>query len=591
MKGFIRKRLKLLVVTLLIVAVGFGGYFMIWGKKATAAAKLQEYTVKRKNIDVVVSGTGTVTSATRQDLTAKVPGTVTKVYYNEGDKVKAGDVLFQLDDTNAANQVKMTQLSIEQSQNQINIDNENISDLNVTTPISGQVSNILVSVGDDVNKGQTICTVTDTSDLKLTVPFNGSQIKNIYVGESADVFLQDYMDTVPGTVTYISNAGKAVAGGGTLYNVDISINNPGSVTAGATASAEIGGQYSINSGNLQYTASRKIMAQVSGTVQSINVNDQQAVSRGQSIVILTNDDLQTALTNDEFKLDNLKAQLDSNFQTQDNYKIYTPIDGTIINQPTKVGDVFKDTNSTVAATISNPDEMQFNIPVDELDIAKIAVGMKAAVTIDALPNQKFDGVVSKIVAIGTTSNGVTTYPVTISILNPVGVREGMNANADIQVIHKDNVLTLPINAVQKIKDRYYVFVKSASGAASKESSNWSGQKFLQQSNGGMSSESKQWQSSSSGTGQKQNASGNMNSKQTFMLKTLGSGISIKMVQVGVNNDSDIEIVSGLNEGDTVVVPVTQSSSSGSQQKSVMPFGGGGGGGVVYRSSDGDSHGG
>lgn len=592
MKEFLKKRFKLIIIVLLVVVVGVGGYYMFWGKKATAATKTIDYQVRRKSIDVVVSGTGTITSTSRQDISPKTSGTITKIFHSERDTVKAGDILFQLDDNDIAMQIDRTKLSIKQAQDNLNTAKSTLADLSVTTPIAGQVSNILVNIGDNVNKGQEICTVTDTSNLKFTVPFNGVQIKNIHVGDAADVFLQDYMDTVNGTVTYVSNAGKVVSGGGTLYNVEISISNPGSVMNGSKASAKIGDQYSVDSGILQYVDSRKVRALTSGTVQNINVNDQQQVNSGQVLVSLSNDDLIDQINGDQIKIQDLNIQIASQLRQQDNYKVTAVIDGTIINQTAKVGDVLK--SADVIATISNPDAMQFDIPVDELDVAKIAVGMKSAVTVDALTGKKFDGVVTKVSSVGTTQNGVTTYPVTVTIQNPVDIREGMNANADIQVNHKDDILTLPITAVQKVRDKYFVFIKSANGTNSQQSTNQRSAKGKGQQSSSSGSGSGQWQGAS---GQKQNSSANMNSKMTNLMKTLGSGVSIKMIQVGINNDSDIEIIGGLNEGDTVVVPVTQSSSSSSQQKSALPFGGAGPGGGNYdggnnrSSSQGNSGGG
>jgi HlyD family secretion protein len=214
--------------------------------------------------------------------------------------------------------------------------------------------------------------------------------------------------------------------------------------------------------------------------------------------------------------------------------------------------------------------MEFDISVDELDIAKIEVGMSANVTLDALTGKNFDGVVSKISGTGTSSNGVTTYPVTVVIKNPSGIKEGMNANAEIKIQHKDNVLTLPINAVQKMGSRYFVFVKNADGTNSSQSTNqWSGKR----NNKGTVNDSENQQN-----GQRQNNSSqnkNSNSRQQNMLKLLGPGVSMKSIQVGINNDNDIEIVSGLNEGDKVEVPVVTTTSTIQQQSGGFPFGGGG----------------
>jgi HlyD family secretion protein len=99
--------------------------------------------------------------------------------------------------------------------------------------------------------------------------------------------------------------------------------------------------------------------------------------------------------------------LESQIKQQEEYSIRTLFDGTIIQQDLKVGDVVK--ANDVLATVSNPQAMEFDITVDELDIAKIKTGLLAEVTVDALSEKKFEGTVSKIAQVGTSSNGVTTY--------------------------------------------------------------------------------------------------------------------------------------------------------------------------------------
>jgi HlyD family secretion protein len=221
--SFIKRRYKLSLIILVILIACCGTFVYVKSKNTSKSTTYTEYTVRKGSIDVTVSGTGSITSSYRQDLSPNVAGTVTAVYFNEGDNVKQGDLLFQLDDSTASANVKRTKLSIEQSQSDLESARESIRNLLVSAPIKGQISNLTISNGDSINKGQEICTVTDVSRLKLTVPFNGSQAKDFYVGQEVLVYLQDYMDTVTGEITYISNYGKVVSGGGSTYDVEISI--------------------------------------------------------------------------------------------------------------------------------------------------------------------------------------------------------------------------------------------------------------------------------------------------------------------------------------------------------------------------------
>lgn len=553
--SFIKRKYLILILIVVVIAIGSGVFAYVKSKSSAKSTGYTEYTVRKGNIEVTISGTGSVTSSTKQTISSNVAGTIKAVYFSEGDTVKQGDLLLQLDDSTAASQVTRTSLSIEQSKRDLETAYENVSNLSVKSTINGQVSSITLSEGDSVNKGQEICTVTDTSHLKVIVPFNGSQIKNFYVGQEATVYLQDYMDSTKGTISYISSAGKVVSGGGSTYDVELCFNNPGALKSGTKASAEIDGVMSIDSGNISYSQSTKIRSQVSGTVGKIKIRDSQNVAKGEELVLLENEDLNSQILSCQIKLQDYYAQLESQAKQRDEYKIFANFDGTIVQQELKVGDVIKANDEL--AIISNPDAMEFEITVDELDIAKMKIGLEANVTLDALTGKTFKGVVSKVAQVGTTSSGVTTYPVTVLITNPENIKEGMNANASIIVEHADNALTLPIAAVQKMQGRSFVYAVGTSNQSTQTAQN-----TQQQGN-----------SKSTGAG----ANGSRNSQALANLqKLVGKTLTMKTVTTGINNDNFIEIVSGLNEGDKVYV-VTKTStttSSSSQSGFGMPGMGG-----------------
>lgn len=561
--SFVKRRYKLSFIILAVLIVCVGTFVFVKGKSTSKAASYTEYTVKKGNVEVTVSGTGSITSSYRQDLSPNVSGTVTAVYFKEGDKVKQGDLLVQLDDSTAAASVKRTKLSIEQSQSDLEDAKESIRNLSVAATIAGQVSNITVSSGDNVNKGQEICTLTDTGHLKLTIPFNGAQAKNFYVGQDAVVYLQDYMDTVTGKVTYISNYGKVVAGGGSTYDVEISITNPGVLKSGIYASAQIDNVMSLDSSTLSYQDVQKVRALSSGTVKSIAVRDSQYVSKGQTLVTLVNDDLQSTILSSEIKLQDYYAQLESEIKQQEEYSIHALFDGTIIQQDLKVGDVVK--ANDVLTTVSNPDAMEFSITVDELDIAKMKAGQSATVTVDALTDKTFAGTVSKIAQVGTSSNGVTTYDVTIVITSPQDIKEGMNASASIVVERKENVLVLPTTAVQKMKNTSFVYVKGTAAATTQKSGQQAatGTQTTANSTGAQNSaNSTTAQTTTSiSTAKSQSNSTNRPQSPGSAQKSYTGSVKTTAIKTGINNDNYIEVTSGLSEGDVILIPVTTTSKT------------------------------
>ena len=85
--------------------------------------------------------------------------------------------------------------------------------------------------------------------------------------------------------------------------------------------------------------------------------------------------------------------------------------------------------------------------VSELDIGSVRLGQEVSITAEALPGQTFTGVVEKVSVNGATTDGFTTYPVTILLTEYGDLNPGMNVSADIIVERSENVLCVPAQAV------------------------------------------------------------------------------------------------------------------------------------------------
>ena len=164
----------------------------------------------------------------------------------------------------------------------------------------------------------------------------------------------------------------------------------------------------------------------------------------------------------DLQVEDAQAKMALSTKDLDQYKIVSPIDGIITNMANKVGDTVKPGDEV--ADVSDPSQMEFEIPVDELDIAKLKVGQKTSITVDALPattKTPVSGEVAKIAVVGDAESGVTTFLVTVKIDDNLGVlKGGMNANGDIQVSNQNNILYVPIEAISTINGNSYVYLKT-----------------------------------------------------------------------------------------------------------------------------------
>lgn len=118
-----------------------------------------------------------------------------------------------------------------------------------------------------------------------------------------------------------------------------------------------------------------------------------------------------------------------------------------------------DTGMETAFTISGNEHMLLSVNIDELDILSIQEGQKVTVTLDALEGQEFEGEISDIDHTANNNGGVTKYTAEVTIPKSESMLAGMNASATIIIESKENILTLPAEAVQEHGNRAFVYTE------------------------------------------------------------------------------------------------------------------------------------
>lgn len=553
-----KKLIIIAVIILFVVAIAIVAVNLSNSKKAAATTTQQATAVVTKgDLSVVISGSAPISSSTKYNFTSNVDGTLTKIYFKDGDKVKAGDLIFEIDDKDT--QLKIKQLKNSIAQAQLSYDS-NIKDLmssTVAAPIDGEVLEIQAKEGDTLSNNSTLLTITDKSKLKLLVSFSNTYRSKLKVGQEVSVNAYDTtreeLDKTTGVISSISTPSYTTSDGAEVYNVGVMIDNSSSLTedmvANVTINIDGNTVSSINSSNLSFFKSMTVKTESGGMLSKLNVENGQNVKKGDKLAELENEDLEITVQTSALKLEDLALQLQTAEEKLLDYKIYSPFDGTITLNDIEQGNSIN--QGEVLGSVANYDTMEFVIDVDELDIAKIAVGQSANITIDAIEEttaKPIKGTVTKIAVEGSSSDGVSTYPVTIQLEANKNLKGSMNANAEIVVSEKTGVLYVPVDAVQKRNGKSFVQVVSGNGASAE----------------GTNSDSQNKQAT-------------------------GQQTERKEVKTGISTEDYIEIVSGLNEGD--VVAVTSTTTTNNQQMpgmgGVPGMGGpptGGGGNVRVRSN-------
>lgn len=234
---------------------------------------------------------------------------------------------------------------------------------------------------------------------------------------------------------------------------------------------------------------------------------------------------EAAYKNQESVIAQAQAALNAAWLTyqQSSGTIVAPVPGTIADMTVQVGTLITGSSSTDGSTtggsqtigkVKTQGKPVVSVSVSEMDAPKVDIGNKATVTFDALPEETFTGIVTSIDTTGSTSSGVTTYPVLITLdLDNEDIFSNMSAQATIVTKSKQNVLLVPSSAV-------------------------------------------------------------VTRDGTSMVRVLSNGRPMPVeVKIGDASDTQVEIVSGIEEGAEVVTSTVQVDNTVNQSQTTSPFSG------------------
>ena len=517
---FLKKNWKWLVPVLCVAVAG--GVFLLLPQQAKPASVDASYTEaapERRDVTNTLSGTGTLNPANTYTVKSLVDGKVLTGTIEEGNIVEESNVLYTIDSSDASTNFEKAEIAMQQAQRSYD---KVVDRQYVRAEVAGVVSSLKVTKGDEVTSGQEVAVIRDSSRMLLTLEFPAADAANFSVGQSAAVTLDGTFEQLDGTVTSVSGTDALSAGNLLTRTVTITVKNAGGLTTAQAATASINGVSSIGSATFAYQAERTLTAQAAGTVTSINVQEGSEVAKDDIILGLSGDDLTESIQSASESLRSAEISMQNLQDAMNNYTITAPISGTIIEKDAKVGDAVK--AGDTLCIVYDLSYLEMSINVDELQISSISVGQQVQITADAVPDKTYVGTVTRVSMKGASNGGTTTYPVTIRIDDTDGLRPGMNANAEIVVAEAKNALVVPNAAV--VRGSYVLVTKDSPSAA--------------------------------------NADTTMEAPEGFVYVP---------VKTGVSDDDYTQIVSGIQEGDTIGYDPSSVSSDSYYDDGgyIMPF--------------------
>lgn len=318
-------------------------------------------------------------------------------------------------------------------------------------------------------------------------------------------------------------------------------------------------------GTIEPVTEVEVGTQVSGIINKIYVDYNSVVKKGQVLAELDKINLQNTLATAKSNLQNAKTEYDYQLKNYTRIKtlhekklvsdtdyetalysyekarnsynisrndlakaetnlgyatIYSPIDGVVLSRAVEEG-------QTVAASFSTPTlftiandltDMRVIADVDEADIGDVQEGQRVTFTVDAFPNDTFEGKVTQVRQEATTTSNVVTYEVVVSAPNPdLKLKPGLTANITIYTLEKNNVLSVPAKALRFTPEKGIIGAEDKVVDAQGEHKLWTRQ---------------------------------------------GNTFKAHAVTVGISNGVMTEITGGISEGDVIITGATSGKMPG-----------------------------
>lgn len=452
---------------LIVLLILGAGYQRMTASAASPSTATQTVKVTRGSLSATVSASGNVSAPSTAALALSSSGKVAQVAVKVGYAIKKGQLLMRLDTTDLELALKTAQ---------------------------GNLTSAQASYDSTQLSLQYALKTAQTNLASAKASYDAAKAKNATNADQL-VVAQAALDKARVTLESAQQAYNVVA-----WRPDIGMTTQSATLQSATSEYRSAlATYEITAAGINDTALR--------TAQASLDSAQIALEQAQK-------NLDTSTRTSQATVDSTKIAVAQAQRNLDNAGLYAPFDGYVSAVNFAVGD----SASGTAVSVVDLSKLQVKLSIAEVDMAKIALGETAQVTLDALTGKSYTATVSAIAPVGTVSSGVVNYSVMVNITDAdADIRPGMTATLAVQVDHRDNVLLVPTRAVKTQNGQKVVTVVADGKTAQKQ------------------------------------------------------------VQTGLSSDTMIEVTKGLSEGDEVVVSGTTTTSSRSTGGiSILGVGGAGG---------------
>ena len=439
----------ILIVAAIAIALVVLVWYFVFREDGSKGEVMTDF-VTRGSIQSMVEGSGT-TKAKDSATVTPGSGTILELFVQEGDQVTAGQQLYRMDDTTARDAVTEAQKSVDNCNKELQAVYDKIAELSITAPHAGNLREVAdLKVGDTVNEGDTIATLVNDTKLRLSLYYSYAYEGDIKVGQTAQISIPAIMAPVTGKVEQINKVRFVSPEGATHFEVVLVLDNPGTLAEGMDASAGLTAAdgtpiYPYQNGKLEYYESTKITAKATGPVERVSLLNYGDVKAGQLLVQLGAKDTDEEIASKENALKAAQEKLEEATKELEKYNAVAPIDGTVLQCSLTEG---QEVSNGQGITIADTSQMIIEIQVDERNARYIKAGMMVDINQYGTP---YVGIVESVSMTASGENGVASIPAVVTVDNYDGsMIPGTYAEYSFVASESEDCLTVPVQAVKYV---------------------------------------------------------------------------------------------------------------------------------------------
>jgi HlyD family secretion protein len=346
----------------------------------------------------------------------------------------------------------------------------------ISAPIKGRVQEMSLEEGDEVAQGQTIARVVDVSTYNITLDLAMPEYSMVKKGQAVKLRFPYFEGLQNGVIKHINSnpvpfkEKEEDFASSFVYKASIEGDNQGLVQK--AMEVEVGiertpGQvyFFRNKSHVDgFVKEERVFSNTEGIVAEVHAEEMAEVEKGDPIITLAGSEVEDTIRERLDKIRELESDLRQLISAIEMLNVKSPMDGIVAG-------IYSQEGNTVSpgewiGNIYQTSQMAMMSTVDDIDIIHVTQGAPVKVTVDALPEEVFEGEVRDIHTNWSSDGKATQFMVYIEIKGGELLRPGMQARAHIDAGSAEDVLLVPIEAVFQEDNTYKVEVLGENGVPS-----------------------------------------------------------------------------------------------------------------------------